>query len=546
MKNKKSKRILAVVLTAAVVLGGGAGGALIWRSARRKPVKVFPVADCAMTDDYLGGQSQSYGEIRVEGLQKIMLSETQTVKEIFVKEGDKVKKGDPLLSFDTTLSDLDISKAEINVTRLKNQKQSAERELATLRSMKPYSPPAPTKPTEPPAPVYVSQQTPKFLSGDGTEDSPYLWLWDADDAVDPSVLEKILPEKGRREKPVPAENVTLPDGQTVVPQTEPTGADGYDEAYAVLVIREENALNAPVVKAYGLHFVREDGELRFSFFEPELPDDTDDAWDEGSDDEPFVPDEGGYSAADLAKMRAEKEKEINDLTLSLRIAELEVKRVKKEAADGTLRAETDGTVKVVRDPVEAYENSEPVAEISAGGGYYITGTMSEMQLGSVHVGQTVQVTSYSETGMSDTYDGEIVEISDVPSQGDGYYGEGNPNASNYPFKVFVSEDADLREGDYAELVYSAESDGEAGTLFLPNMFIRSENGRSFVYVKGGDGRLERRAVRTGGDLWGEYTRIRSGLTTDDSVAFPYGGDVFDGAKTQDAALEELYDGYFGY
>ncbi|MBQ6020844.1 MAG: HlyD family efflux transporter periplasmic adaptor subunit [Clostridia bacterium] len=550
MKNNKGRRILAAIIAVVIVLGGGAGGVLIWRSARRKPVKVFPVADCAMTDDYFGGQSQTYGEIRVEGLQKVMLSETQTVKEIFVEEGDEIRKGDPILSFDTTLSDLDISKAEINVTRLQNQKQSAERELSTLRGMKPYSPPAPTMPTEPPEPVYVPRQTPEFLSGDGTEDSPYLWLWGADDAVDDSVLEKIFPASARQttEPAVPDENVTQPDGQVFVPETEPAD-DAFSEAYAVLVVRENDALNAPVVSAYGLHFVRDGDSLRFSFFEPDLPDDSDDSQDDGGawdNEEEFTPDESGYSAAQLAKMRAEKEKEIKDLTISLRIAELEVKRLKKEAADGTLRAEVDGIVKAVRDPVGAYENGEPVAEISAGGGYYITGAMSEMELGSVHVGQTVQITSYTEMGMSDTYEGEIVEISDIPTRDGEYYGEGNPNVSNYPFKVFVNESADLREGDYADIVYAAETDSEVGTLFLPNMFIRLENGRSFVYVKDAQNRLERRAIRTGGDLWGEYTRVRSGLTTEDSIAFPYGSDVFDGAKTRDASIDELYEGSYGY
>mgnify|MGYP000019525627 FL=1 len=34
--------------------------------------------------------------------------------------------------------------------------------------------------------------------------------------------------------------------------------------------------------------------------------------------------------------------------------------------------------------------------------------------------------------------------------------------------------------------------------------------------------------------------IKDGLTVDDYVAFPYGDDVKDGAKTKDATLEEMY------
>ncbi|MBR5428144.1 MAG: HlyD family efflux transporter periplasmic adaptor subunit [Clostridia bacterium] len=562
MRKQKSRggRVIAGVLAAALVLGGGVGGALIWRSAGRGPVKVFAVSDCAMTDDYFGGGSETYGEVRVEGLQKILLSETQTVTEIFVKEGQKVKKGDKIFAFDTTLSDLDISKAEINVTRLETQRQSAERELKTIRGMKPYTPPEPTEPSEPTEPVYISQQTPKLLSGEGTEESPYLVLWDADDVVDASVIEKLLSAVDDETDALSDEEPDDPESEAEEdlqedPGTEPEedpqedpGAEPEDEpqediqeAWAVLTVREQNAPEAPLVAAWGLRIFRDGEEISFCFFMPDLPDG------DGEYDEPYEPGEelpgaGGYSAAELAKMRAEKEKEIRELDVSIRIAELEVRRLKKEAEEGFVRAEVDGIVKALRDPLEAYENGEPAAEISAGGGYCITGAMSEMELGTVRVGQTVQVTAYSGMGESETYEGRITEISAIPTDESGYYGEGNTNVSSYPFKVFVDESAVMSEGDWAQIVYTPASEDGGEPFYLQNMFILSEKGRSFVYVKGADGLLERRAVKTGGDLWGEYTRIRSGLGAEDRIAFPYGSDVFEGAKTKDAEIDELYDG----
>ena len=60
-------------------------------------------------------------------------------------------------------------------------------------------------------------------------------------------------------------------------------------------------------------------------------------------------------------------------------------------------------------------------------------------------------------------------------------------------------------------------------------------------ARGEDGRLEQRWVQTGRDLWGSYTQIRGGLTTDDYVAFPYGRDVVEGARTVEAAADELYN-----
>lgn len=52
------------------------------------------------------------------------------------------------------------------------------------------------------------------------------------------------------------------------------------------------------------------------------------------------------------------------------------------------------------------------------------------------------------------------------------------------------------------------------------MFIRTENGKSYVMVRDDNGKLEKRWVQTGRNLWGSYTQIRGGLTVDDFVAFP--------------------------
>ena len=97
--------------------------------------------------------------------------------------------------------------------------------------------------------------------------------------------------------------------------------------------------------------------------------------------------------------------------------------------------------------------------------------------------------------------------------------------SYYPFKVFVSEDANLQAGDYVDMSYQKTVSDGGSSLYLQTMFIRSENGKSYVLLRGKDGRLEQRWVQTGRDLWGSYTQIRGGLTVDDYVAFPYGRDV---------------------
>ena len=74
-------------------------------------------------------------------------------------------------------------------------------------------------------------------------------------------------------------------------------------------------------------------------------------------------------------------------------------------------------------------------------------------------------------------------------------------------------------------------------------FILQENGKSYVYVRNEDERLEKREITTGRDLWGWQLEITSGLSLEDYVAFPYGKTVTDGAKTEEGSPEDLYGGY---
>ena len=243
---------------------------------------------------------------------------------------------------------------------------------------------------------------------------------------------------------------------------------------------------------------------------------------------------------DLNKAILEKAQAVKEQEVNLKVAKLKLDKKLAELGDGNVYAEFDGTVKTVRDPDEAYNNSEAVVELSGGGGYYVTGTLSEMDLGSVQVGDSVSISSWM-TGAA--CEGTIVSIDDYPTSNGNNWGDGNSNVSYYPFKVFVTEDANLQPNDYVDIQYQKDTSAEesGSSLYLQSMFIRTDNGKSYVMARGEDGRLEQRWVQTGRDLWGSYTQIRGGLTIDDYVAFPYGRDVVEGAHTQEATTDQLYN-----
>ena len=109
------------------------GAMLIIKSLRKKPVKVYSY-DELCTDGLYTGMNETYGEVIADKIQKIALSDTQTLIDIKVKEGDSVKEGDPILTYDTSLGALDVEKAGIAVEKLKMQLADAETFLQSLNT----------------------------------------------------------------------------------------------------------------------------------------------------------------------------------------------------------------------------------------------------------------------------------------------------------------------------------------------------------------------------------------------------------------------------
>jgi hypothetical protein len=243
----------------------------------------------------------------------------------------------------------------------------------------------------------------------------------------------------------------------------------------------------------------------------------------------------GYTASQIAQMKADKEKEIKDLQFQVKMAEAEYAIKQTELSSGDVVAQIDGTVISLLSEEEAKLTMQPILKLSGGGGYYMEGSVSELEKDNIQIGQEVTVNDWN-TGMQ--YTGTIQSVGDFPAA-DGYWnGMGNPNVTYYPFTVFIDGEADLQEGSYVSVMYSTATTEQG--IYLENPFLRTEQGKTYVYVRGADGKLEQRFVTTGKALWGSYTEILEGLTAEDFVAFPYGKHVKSGADTVESDLSELY------
>ena len=552
--NKKLKKIIIAAAIAVAACGAVWGGLTIARNAQRGDVNVYSVSDFAMTN-YWGDTSSTSGMVTTDKLQKIYVSSTQTVSKVYVTEGQTVKKGAKLLSYDSSLSQAEVERAQIQYERQSGNLEDAKTEFKLLQKAK----------NKEELKLELNKLQTQLDAEKKKYDQDPSHPYDGDNPVTEALLGTKTVENSSGGKET-VYYYAWPSKSTLSGEHLLTGFGGRLRATEstsplvtniVLVQRSGDKIGGSIQANWGVKVTdtyTKTGETTYEVtvdvqLVTNLPDYEDPSHTYNSETIQKLEQQvaRAQELMDSSMTRQEldvaigtKYKEIGQLETSLKVAKLDLEKKKSELGDGNVYAEFDGTVKTVRDATEAFNNSEAVVELSGGGGYYVTGTLSEMDLGSVQVGDTVQISSWR-TGVA--CEGEIVSIDDYPTQNGSNWGDGNSNVSYYPFKVFVSEDANLQPNDYVEMQYqkTAEADS-ADSLYLQSFLLRSENGKSYVMVRDENDKLEKRWVQTGRDLWGSYTQIRGGLTLEDYVAFPYGRDVVEGAHTQEATADQLYNG----
>lgn len=563
-KPRMSKKLKKGIIAAACVVGVcGAvwGGLTIARNAQRGDVNVYAVNECAMTD-YWGDTSNTSGMVTTDKLQKIYISQSQTVKKVWVKEGDSVKKGTALVSYDSTLTQATVERAKIDYDRQTENLEVMKNELELLKKAKNKETLEAEKTKleaelqaeisrldgaggyDPEKAVVPGLVTPMAEGSGNSKDKPIYYYWLTNKPLSDEVLRNLL-HGAEINRATPMDKTQTVSTYLVLVSRDKDKMGGMPTSRGLLITEtftpnstEQPVEGAPISGTVSISF-------RFcdlpEYIDPERTYDSD-KYKELTRKIAQIQEllESSMTQLDLNKAILEKAQAVKEQEVNLKVAKLKLDKKLAELGDGNVYAEFDGTVKTVRDPDEAYNNSEAVVELSGGGGYYVTGTLSEMDLGSVQVGDSVSISSWM-TGAA--CEGTIVSIDDYPTSNGNNWGDGNSNVSYYPFKVFVTEDANLQPNDYVDIQYQKDTSAEesGSSLYLQSMFIRTDNGKSYVMARGEDGRLEQRWVQTGRDLWGSYTQIRGGLTVDDYVAFPYGRDVVEGAHTQEATTDQLYN-----
>ena len=206
----KKKWIAAFIAAGVLLLGGVTVYAV--KTSSQSTVKVVSVSDMSGG----GGWSDNSlsGNITSDVSQNIYLADSQKVKKIYVKEGDTVKVGDDLLTYDMTLENLDLEMKKLEKQGIELNIEKAKREITKLKNTKPSSdngnedpgldipedpgeePEDPSMEPEEPAEAYqeLTAEAEPYM-GEGTVEEPYHFLCAADGAILGSFLNRMAEEQ---------------------------------------------------------------------------------------------------------------------------------------------------------------------------------------------------------------------------------------------------------------------------------------------------------------------------------------------------------------
>lgn len=568
----KLKKIIGIVLVLAIVCSGTGGGMYVYgkHQDKKKVAKVYQVSE--LSEGYSGSEMNSDGMVTNDLEQDINLEDKQTVKEVFVKEGQKVSVGDKLLEYDMEQVNMELERAQLNLQKAQNQLALDQKALEDLKKTTPVAE-EPEEPKDVDEPDNVEEpdddgdngdtqegpgvddvvpekngQAYNYISmtavsydkkADGSEKHPYVFLCTQNAYVEGEYLNYLHEKKKIAVFEVRKDNKKTGDlitSWTVNGST--LDKVGDDTQFSVSTKEEvDRKKQEEIDRLEEERIAREEAEeaerQRQEEAEEAAREAAEAAAEAAAANEPQV---RTYTAEELTEAIHEKEQAIKNDDLDIRKNELEVAKVQKRADNGIVTSTINGVVKKIQE-IGNISNEEPFMVVVGSEGLYVTGTLSELVLDQVKKGQIVNGYSY-ETGVG--FEAKITSISEYPAEANQYYGEGNRNASYYPYTAYI-EDADgLSNGTFVGLTMTIDEENSDDMISIPRAMVRKEGAKNYVY-KQKKGKLIKQYVKTGRIFWGSSIEILKGLKQDDYIAFPYGKTAKEGIRTEEAESMELYE-----
>lgn len=396
---------------------------------------------------YWDNPSTSTGFVSNSDTQSVLYDASKTITQVFVQEGQQVNAGDPLLSYDLTTLQSAVDTSQLDVEKAQNAITLAEHELKKLLNTTPI----PDVVEEPEIQDHTPAPLPGVPAKDGNGFYPY--VLSLSQAEKNFTAYKIYyasttseaPEKGPHEEASlwKEERETKESNNTCWCWIEYTYTDGSTNAYNPKDVVEyysdkQQVPNKEIFLAgtkqnpyvfklsekqgfvYGKLFLdnanlnqylrfdvyTNDGEIDSSWLVRCDKFTTKQSMNEGDmysvishtkEEQKYVEVEqkpsqdisSGYTEIELAKAIRDKKQELKTLDLDLRKAKLSLSENKALLNDGIVRAKRSGIVRNIKDLSNPIQDGSAFLEVATGQGTYIKGSISELMLNQIKVGDTI-------------------------------------------------------------------------------------------------------------------------------------------------------------
>ncbi|MEG1291422.1 MAG: hypothetical protein RSD28_03895, partial [Lachnospiraceae bacterium] len=309
------KKIIITVVSLTVVaglIGGGIGG-YRWYQSKNLTADVQNVAD--LNFNYGGNEMSSSGMVTNDMSQNVPLLESQTIQEIFVKEGQTVAIGDQLMSYDMTLSDLQLEMKQLDIDTYHNKMEAAKRELDKLKKTVPI-PETPANPPQNQEPSVPQEPTPNIPNPSGNEN---LKGPEKSGEAYNYISTTTTANKGTGTKEDPFIFLCTPECYVLGEYLNVLSADAAKPIYAVFSIHQNNVLSGALISEWkvsgisGLPKMEATSKWAVAT-KSQMPEEPlieepviDKPMDKPIVEEPVVLPAQGYTVKELAKMISEKE-----------------------------------------------------------------------------------------------------------------------------------------------------------------------------------------------------------------------------------------------
>ncbi len=226
--------------------------------------------------------------------------------------------------------------------------------------------------------------------------------------------------------------------------------------------------------------------------------------------------------------KVEIQARINDASFAIRQAQntikatqTEIDQLNKQIENSTVLSTIDGIIKEVnRDGgTDESGNQKPLVSITQTTDFRVKGSISEM--GTISEGTSVIVRS--RVNEDQIYKGTVTKVETDPqsNSNNNFYGaDSSESASKYPFYVSLDNNKGLMLGQHVYIeADNGQSTKKKGIWLDASFIVSDDNGNSYVWVSE-KGKLKKRKVELGKTDEETYTtKIKSGLSVDDYIAW---------------------------